>query len=51
MYKILGVEDGVNPAQLREAYLQKVKENHPDVVDDSKGKLFETNCDDYESQL
>ena len=38
MYEVLGVKDGVAPADLKKAYINKVKENHPDrVLDDSKG--------------
>lgn len=37
MYEVLGVQDGATPAELKKAYIDKVKENHPDKVDESKG--------------
>ena len=40
MYEVLGVQDGATPAELKKAYINKVKENHPDKVDESKGILF-----------
>ena len=40
MYEVLGVQDGATPAELKKAYINKVKENHPDKVDESKGKYF-----------
>jgi len=42
MYEALGVKDGVSPADLKTAYINKVKENHPDrVLDDSKEDRME----------
>ena len=40
MYEVLGVQDGATPAELKKAYINKVKENHPDKVDESKGIFF-----------
>ena len=40
MYEVLGVQDGATPSELKKAYINKVKENHPDKVDESKGKYF-----------
>ena len=39
MYKILQVDVDVNPKQLRAAYTQRIKENHPDVAFRNPGQV------------
>jgi len=41
MYEVLGVQDGASPTELKKAYINKVKENHPDKVDESKEDRIE----------